>query len=248
MRGLRRGTGERLSAGRSVALAMLLCVAPLCAQETTIAWIELYEPEMLGWLENENRIGELCPDPATLDACYARSLGPMVVVTTLRAEPSESARTVGELVVVAVPGRGLSAHYRPSGVAVTEPVVPDLYLQDWGYGPYFHQTLAERRGAWLRMPAGPWPTPVWLHRPGDPAETLLTPYESEVLEMDGDGWYVVAVEADALVLRPEQPADMWCEAGDPPPVAAVTPTRVPRERLLDEAGHLRVRPKNMKGC
>jgi hypothetical protein len=229
-------------------VATLLCVGPLGAQETTIAWIGLYEPAMLGWLENENRIGELCPDPATLDVCYARSLEPMVVVTTLHAEPSEAGAVVGEVVVVAVPGRGLSAHYRPAGAAATNAVVLDLFLQDWGYGPYFHQTLAERRGDWFQLPAGPWPTPVWLHRAVGLSETILMPYEGEILEMDGNGWYVAGVEPDALLLRPEQPADMWCEGDEPPPVATVTPTRMPRERLLDEAGHLRIRPKYMKGC
>jgi hypothetical protein len=231
-----------------VAAAVAASGAPIAAQETTVAWIGLYEPEMLGWLENENRIGELCPDPATLDDCYARSLAPMVVVTTLRDQPSETAESIGDLVVVAVPGRGLSAHYRPAGGRRAEPLVPDRYRLGWGYGPYFHQTLGERRGAWFRLPAGPWPTPVWLRRPDDASETVLTPYEGEILELDDAGWYVAEVEPHGLLLRPEQPADMWCEGAEAPPVASVTPTRFARERLLDDDGHLRIRPKYMKGC
>lgn len=56
------------------------------------AWVGLYEPSHLGWLENENRLGDLCPDADRLDECYAEKLSPLVVTYRLHDEPDHSAR------------------------------------------------------------------------------------------------------------------------------------------------------------
>jgi hypothetical protein len=46
-------------------VATLLCAAPLAAQETTVAWIGLYEPAMLEWLENACRESASSTERAT---------------------------------------------------------------------------------------------------------------------------------------------------------------------------------------
>lgn len=99
-----------------------------------------------GWLENENRLGELCTDSSTLTDCYSEHLAPLVSVYPLHIEPDSSSRRIGDLIVAAVPGRGLSSHFRVAGSRQATPFTPDLYLQDWGYGLYFHQTVAAQSG------------------------------------------------------------------------------------------------------
>jgi hypothetical protein len=233
-----------------LAAALMCCVVPKArCQEAFRAWVALYEPVDYSRLENENRIGELCTESSTLDECYARQLGPSVSVYTLRRLPDESSDRVGDLLVVAVPGRGLSAHFHPAGSVRSIPFTPDLYLQDWGYGPYFHQTIAEQRGDWFRLPHDPWEGGAWLLRAHEPdVPSVLEVQGGDIIEMNGTGWFVVDAERDALLLRAEQPGDLWCEEGDPPPITPAEPTRRSRAELVDSHGHLLFRLKYMKGC
>ena len=100
-------------------------------------WVGLFSLELIGWLENENRLDEICGRGAVQPTEVYRSredaLEPKMLAVPLRTGPSDEARSVGRLIVVAVPGRGLSAHYTPSGTSDTAepeseavPLMPDL--------------------------------------------------------------------------------------------------------------------------
>lgn len=233
----------------SVALVAALWLPSPARAQGFPAWLGLYEPVQLGWLENENRLRELCADPSLLAECHAESLGPSVRVYSLHTRADAASSRVGELIVVAVPGRGLSAHFRPAASQEAVRFTPDLFLQDWGYGPWFHMTLADRRGEWFQLPAGPWDRPVWIRRTGEGGEPpVLAVRPGDILEMDGSGWYVLGAEPDALLLRPEQPADQWCREGNPPRLTPTEPTRVTRAELLDDRGHLTIGVRYPKGC
>lgn len=222
----------------------------LLSQEPFPAWVGLYGEAPLARLENENRVSELCTDSKTMSMCYREKLAPSVTSTFLHSGPEPESPVVGEILVVVVPGRALSAFYRPAGSSMAPAFfTPDLFLEDWGYGLYFHQTIAERRGDWFRLPPGPWAEPVWLHvRDGGGSDPVLDVQAGDIIEMEGAGWYVVSSGRDYLGLRPEQPRDMWCAEGDPPPITDVEPIRFPRAELLDSDGHLALRPKYLKGC
>jgi hypothetical protein len=60
--------------------------------------------------------------------------------------------------------------------------------------------------------------------------------------------FVLGVGNRVLRSRPEQTADMWCGAGDPPALSAWQETRIPFEELLDQDGHFLVRYKYTRGC
>ena len=127
--------------------------------------------------------------------------------------------------------------------------MPDVFLQDWGYGPYFHQTITQQQGDWFQLPTDPWEVPVWLHRGSESSRpSVIYVQPQDIVEIEGRGMYVVAAEAEALVLRTEQPADLRCDEGDPPPLVPDEPTRHSRADLVDARGHLIVRPKYLKGC
>jgi hypothetical protein len=59
---------------------------------------------------------------------------------------------------------------------------------------------------------------------------------------------IVAIERDFIRARPEQPADMWCDSGEPPPLQPWTELRIPRRDLYSPTGHLLLAPSYMKGC
>ena len=192
----------------------LILLAPTgVSQEAFPAWVGLYDPSHLGWLENENRLSELCPDASSLADCHSVKLRPAVSILALHVEPNHASPQVGELVTVAVPGRGLSAHFRPVVARDTSPFVPDLFLQDWGYGPYFHHTTSARQGDWFQLPPDPWDQAVWVHRAGEAARSSVIPVQAgDIIELNGSGMYVLTAERDALELRPEQPGDLLVRA------------------------------------
>ena len=140
------GSLKRVGLVGVLVVGLVLFASAARSQDGFRAWVGLYEPAHLGWLENENRIDELCAEPSGLDECYAEKLGPAVSVRTLYSGPSHSESRVGDLIVVAVPGRGFSAHFRPVETGQSIPFRPDLFLQDWGYGPYFHHSLSSQQG------------------------------------------------------------------------------------------------------
>ena len=213
-------------------------------------WVALFEPESIARLENENRLTDLCAQAADLGECYNRMLAPALSVVALYPRPDTTASPIGDLVVAVVPGRGLSAFFRPVGAA--EPVwfQPDVFLQDWGYGPpFFHQTILNEEGRWFQLPPDPWTDEVWILKQGDALDrVVLSVRPADIVELDGRGMFVVRATSDSLTMRPEQDADLWCREGDPPPIRPAPSTTYSRRELVDENGHLRIRPKYMKGC
>jgi hypothetical protein len=85
---------------------------------------------------------------------------------------------------------------------------------------------------------------VWVHRESESEHSSVILVQSgDIVEISGSSWYVIAAEPDALLVRAEQPADFWCEQGDPPSVTPSEPTRFSREELLDSDGRLVFRLK-----
>lgn len=239
------------STSRVLLLLLVTSASDAAGQSTEFrAWVGLFNPESIGRLENENRLGDLCARVDDVSECYTRVMAPAVDVIALYPRPDTTASWVGELLVAVVPGRGISAFFRPIDSIETEWFEPDVFLQDWGYGPpYFHQTIIGEEGNWFQLPPGPWKSEVWILRGGEAANrTVLPVIPGDIVALDGRGMYVVDATSESLTMRPEQDADLWCREGDPPLLRIVVPQRYSRAELLDSEGHLRIRPKYMKGC
>jgi hypothetical protein len=165
-------------------------------------WVGLFSTDMLGWLENENRLSALCGEPSVdrieeWTKCQAEKTSPAIFALPVMREPDPGAERLGTIIVSAVPGSGLTAHYLPVGESRAQAFTPDLCDRDWGYGPYFH---------------------------------------------------VLEVVDGSVRVRPEQPADMWCDEGDPPPLEPFKETILTPADLYDQKGHLTIRPKYLRGC
>lgn len=218
-----------------------------------VGWVGLYNAALLEWLENENRLKDLCShttaDTPAWRACRDDKMKPTQYVIHLRSAPHETAASEGALVIVAMPGHGLRAYYRPARGGPVAEFVPDLFDGDWGYGPYFHQTFLERRGAWFLLPAVPLPKPAWVNVSeiaNEPQVRLLE--TGEIIKTPRGDLVVLGMERGVLRARPEQEADMWCEAGDPPPLKPSKEVRIPVGELYSPTGHLLVGIKYTRGC
>jgi hypothetical protein len=98
------------------------------------------------------------------------------------------------------------------------------------------------------LPADPWNTPVWLDGTAVGGLSELRLQAGDIIEFGGQGFYVLQTTERTLSVRPEQDADMWCEAGDPPPLRPAESRLLEWLDLVDDRGHLLLSPKYMKGC
>jgi hypothetical protein len=214
-------------------------------------WVGLYSEAIIGWLENGNRISQLCPaDPTKLweaEPCRQKMLAPLLYSVRVYSGPTRTASGRGSILLVATPGRGLGFFHVLPGGGVAKEFEPDLNMQDWGYGPYFHQTYLDRRGDWFELPEDPFPAGTWFN-----AQDLGDPPHVELLDGFVEGppgaLVLLGVTRDLVRARHEQPADMWCEDGEPPALKPWTEIKIPTTDLYDRRGHLIVSPSHMKGC
>lgn len=218
-----------------------------------VGWIGLYNEALITWLENENQLEVLCSQAGAGNAnerdCRDGKLRPKELAVQLRHAPDESAAPAGTITIRATPGQGLRAYYRPARNSPEAGFVPDLFDTDWGYGPYFHQTFLERRGTWFRLPAGPFPGPLWLDGAALGQQTHVRLLETgDIITLQGKDLVVLGMEYGVVRVRQEQAADMWCQAESPPPLRPSPEQRIPVKALYGPTGHLRVDIKYKRGC
>jgi hypothetical protein len=173
---------------------------------------------------------------------------PKVLVVRLKKAPSRRADDAGDVVVMATPGVGLHASYIGPGGGSGRRIAPDLYDGDWGYGPYFHMTVAERRDNWVRLPEDPFPPSTWLDA-NDLGEMPFRRLEPEdIVTSPAGDVSVLEVGPGVVRARPEQERDMPCEDGKQGPVAPFTEIRLEGSTLFTDTGHLRLHVKYTRGC
>ena len=241
----------------AVMLGTCVLGSPALAQPPStrgdVGWVGLYNPALVEWLENENRLKALCShttvDTPKWHECRDEKMKPKQYLIHLRSGPWEAAASEGTLVIRATPGQPLRAHYRPAHAGRETEFVPDLFDADWGYGPYFHQTFLERRGTWFLLPAVPLARPAWANI-SEPQVRLLRELQEtrDVIKTPRGDLIVIDVDHRVLRARPAQDADQWCKPGDPPPLKPWKEIRIPVEKLYNPTGHLLADIKYKRGC
>jgi hypothetical protein len=239
----------------SVGYLLMVAAAPRIAQINPtgeVGWLGLYNIDMIDWLNNEHRLADLCPgdkaDPSALAACQRHMLEPKSITVALYAAPNRSAPSKGSVTIRATPGQGLEAFYAAPDGSRPNAFTPDVELQDWGYGPYFHETYLDRRDDWFLLPEKPFLRGSWINaRDFGEDPNLLSLETGEIYNSPAGSIVLIAVERDAIRARPEQPADMWCDE-KPPPLKPWKELRIPKRRLYSPTGHLLLSHAYMKGC
>jgi hypothetical protein len=223
---------------------------PTPGSDSFPAWVPLFDRELVDWLSNEYRASDLCAaEGGDFGQCYVRLMEPLVKVLPVRRSRSIAAPSVGEVILIAVPGKGLTAHINTDDREEAPRWTTDLYDPDWGYGPYLHQTFLAREGNWFLIPAGPFDEPMWiLLESGHAYPEVMEIRSGDILDFEGEGWFVIEARHEALTLRREQDSDMWCQPEDPPPVTPAPTRTLTRSELSDAQGHLLIRPKYLRGC
>jgi hypothetical protein len=221
--------------------------------DDSVGWVALYSDALVSWLENDNAMKQLCAahesQTTAWYACERAFLAAKTHVVRLHRDPNPQGAPAGDLIIVALPGKGLQAFYatQPGGPGVA--ITPDLHDGDWGYGPYFHATVVERRGTWVRLPEDPFPADAWLDTGAlATADPLRWVRPGDIVTSPRGDLYVTGVNGGEVRARLEQPADMWCDASPAPPITASAEIRLAGADLYTATGHLRLHLKYTRGC
>ena len=155
----------------------------------------------------------------------------------------------GSLRLVATPGKGLESFFVAAAGGAGAAFRPDLFDADWGYGPYFHMTVLERRQTWFRLPEQPFAKDTWINAADLGADPEVRTVEAgDIVTSPMGDLFVIGVESGVLRARPEQPADMWCRASSSPPLKPWKELRIPFRDVYTASGHLRLHIKYTRGC
>jgi hypothetical protein len=218
-----------------------------------IGWVALFNNDLIAWLEQHPLDDALCAglsdDEGAWKRCRRAAAKTMAIDLPLWPSARRSGQPIGTLRIVAYGGAGVAAFYVPPRGGEPIEFEPDLLDGDWGYGPYFNQTYLARDGEWFQLPADPFPSTVWISAKdlGNDAASRLVE-AGDLITLPIGQVVVLRIEPGALIVRPEQPADMWCDAPPEPPLAPWKPIRIPRKELYTATGHLRIGITYARGC
>jgi hypothetical protein len=236
----------------SLIAALAIFYGNALAAPPPLQWLGLFHWDLIAWLDNPRRLHEICPDSLGERArCEQQARAAKIENLRLYREPSSDAETVGTLIIIALPGKGLFHAFKALGEKAQR-FSPDLYDQDWGYGPYYHQTVQARRDDWFQLPPQPFAQAVWLNaRPLFNANGV-PPLENVNLDtvylLNNDSVVFTNLGENSVSMRLEQPADMPCDKDEEKETPDVPEQTRPYSDLFDEYGHLKLKIKYMRGC
>lgn len=215
-----------------------VCTQPI---KTPLVAVSLYNPDMIGWLENENKIEKLCPTKSS--KCYREMRYPKGEYISVYDAPE--GKQIGQLEITYTPGRGISASFLAGQNAQT--FKPTFFDPDGGYGPWFHGTLLDEAGSWKKI-ALPLIQGGWVNLPYANIVDIKTEFAKSVYIYKEKSIKVLRLEPTQIVYRNEQDADMWCKAGQRPALKPHKEEFLPVTMLYDGNCNLQLKPAYTRGC
>ena len=213
-------------------------------------WVGLWNDEMIEWAENKNRISKLCPkilENNELKKCKDNFLSEKKWTIDTYKQSNLNSKKVGKIVILVKPGKSLETVFKGASGETTV-FIPDLYDQDWGYGPYLHQTILEQKEDWVKIPLPGTVRFAWINPRKDIRTFDIKPITKErVYKYRNGSIVIVDASRNAVKYRLENKSDMWCDIGQAPKVPAGKIKTLSTEKLF-ENGHLTIDLKYKRGC
>lgn len=199
--------------------------APQCREQikTSFSTVALFDERFVRQLAaHAERIETLCPTHN--QDCLAKLKAPMIsrAVYATPGGPRVATLTISEYIQEedGYPQLGAVLTYHQRRYAFK----PTIYDSDWGYGIWFDATLLAEQGRWKKIVL-PAIGSGWISLPDEGVWTIKAAHDDgsmrdrdDVLSFKGRNIIVLNANRSRLIVRDEQPSDMWCEAGDPPPL------------------------------
>lgn len=228
---------------------------PVNTIKTPFHWVSLAnDPAGLERLENLNRLREICPqtlmaeDHARYIDCVTEAMRASIASYAIHGSPEGPA--IGALIVRYTPGDSITFFINAEGFM--RPFTPHVHDPDWGYGPWAESSLLDKDGAWIKVALPYLPGGLlagWINLPSARIHDVTD--ESDRVYEIGDNKTLSVITGrtkNTLDARDSQDSDMWCEAGDPPPLKAFTTRSYSLDELYDDSCQLLVWPAYMRGC
>lgn len=231
-------------------LFVLLLLAPVAARagacqiavSTPLQMISLADREAVKRLENENRLSELCPNGDK--ACTDKALAPEHRRIPVHGEPG--GEPIGTITVIYAPGKPLTATIEARNAAPV-PYTPAAYDPDWGYGPWFHATLLDRRDDWALVPL-PGIGAGWLSLPGADIRDYRDDGGGDfpaVFRFGAEEVVILRHDKEGATLRAAAPGEECGHAAPPPGARART---LPYAGFYGSDCNLLLLPASLRGC
>lgn len=216
-----------------------------------LGWVGLWNSEMVRWAENANQIYKLCPksmDEELYKKCREQNLSKKTWKIPAFKNPKNTSPKLGEILITVQPGSSFIAAFKDSKNNISD-FEPDLFDTDWGYGPFFHQTILQKNGNWIMLPIQSLPTPVWIN----PKESIkhtdyITVTKNSVYTLNSESIVITKISGDTIFYRSEQESDMWCDAGDPPKLKKSKVQKINIKQLYNSQKQLKLDIKYKRGC
>jgi hypothetical protein len=220
------------------------------AEVSDTGWIGLWNEEMIEWAENENQIYRLCEkdklSPEQLEQCKEKHLSSKIWSINVHSEPSKNSPKLGEIQITVTPGSSFQASIKSKNNKLIE-FTPDLYDQDWGYGPYFHQTILKQK-EWFEVAIPGVNSFAWINPKADIQYIDIKTIEiGQVYTFNSNSIVIVKIDNGSIKYRIENKSDMWCDVGTPPKVPDGEVKSINISDLINN-GHLLLDIKYKRGC
>lgn len=226
----------------------------LFADETKLSlngWVGLWNEEMVEWAENENRIHRLCEKSKLsqdqVAECKKKYLSSKTWSITAFSSPNKKSEKLGEILITVKPGSSFLATIKPKNEKEID-FTPDLYDRDWGYGPYFHQTILDKKSDWLQVALLGLKAPAWINPKNDiKFEDIKSIELGNIYSFNSKSIVIIKKDNKAIKYRMENKSDMWCDVGTPPKIPSGEIKTINIKDLF-ENGHLKLDIKYKRGC
>jgi len=213
-------------------------------------WIGLWNNQMMKWGENENQLSNLCPKTLSAndkESCIAAKLLPKEWDIKMFAKPDIESSLLGVIKITVIPGSPfLSSFNNTKGKQLA--FKTDLYDPDWGYGPYFHQTILDKKGNWIKISITDKAPLGWINtRESIQSQNIYKLAVGDIYLYSSESIVITHIDKNAISYRLKNKADMWCSDGEPPkPPTPVIKTINKKE--LYHNGHLKLKKLYTRGC
>lgn len=242
---------------RNVIILLSLILSPIsiiAAEDeklSSIGWVGLWNEEMVEWAENENRMYNLCPKTMSQELynkCKINNLAKKVWLIPAYKSPNNISEKIGVILVTVKPGSSFIASFK-NKKGIERGFEPDLFEQDWGYGPYFHQTYLEIKKDWIKIPINSLNVPVWINPRGSIKNlSTIAVTKGVVYKLGDESIVIIKQEGDTVFYRKVLKSDMWCNTGTPPDITSRKIKKIKIKQLYNSNMNLLLDIKYKRGC
>ncbi len=129
-----------------------------------IQYLNMLTHEMLEILQRGENLADLCSSAKNeqeYNSCKEHQLQPEEWNINLYSRPSKASSRIGQINFRITPGKDVTLNFQsPDGKF--EAFTVDEASMNLAYEAYLYQSIVQKKGSWVQLPANPFPQAVWM--------------------------------------------------------------------------------------